>query len=117
MTENPSQAPVLVYMTAGSTEEAKSIAAALLQKNLIACANILPQMISVYHWQNNLMEDQEVVMIAKSVTAHVEDITQQVRALHSYELPCVVAVPITAGNPDFLEWIASETVQSKKTVK
>jgi periplasmic divalent cation tolerance protein len=99
----------LIYVTASSLEEGKSIGRRLVEERLVACVNILPHMSSIYRWQGKVEEAEEVVMIAKTTEQLVERTIQRAKELHSYECPCVVAVPIVAGNPDFLTWISGET--------
>ena len=98
-----------VYMTASSLDEAKRIGRALLVERLAACTNILPGMTSFYWWQGKIDEGQETVLIAKTREELVERLTARVKALHSYSVPCVVALPMIGGNPDFLKWIEDET--------
>jgi periplasmic divalent cation tolerance protein len=99
----------LIYMTAGSAAEAKRLARALVEERLAACANVLTGATSVYWWQEKLEEAEEAVIIAKTRADLVEALTARVRELHSYGCPCVVALPILAGNPAFLDWIGAET--------
>lgn len=101
--------PTLVYMTAGGAEEARRIGKALVEARLAACVNLIEGMKSMYWWEGAVQEDAEVVMIAKTRAALVEPLTAKVRELHSFDCPCVVAVPIAGGNPAFLQWIAVET--------
>ncbi|HEX7928333.1 MAG TPA: divalent-cation tolerance protein CutA [bacterium] len=98
-----------VYMTASSVDEAKRIGRALVEERLAACTNILPGMTSFYWWQGKIDEGQETVLIAKTREELVERLTARVKALHSYSVPCVVALPMIGGNPDFLKWIEDET--------
>lgn len=99
----------LLYMTAGTADEARRIAAALVAERLVACANVIDGMNSIYRWEGEVRTDSEAVLIAKTRTALVDTVTARVRALHSYSCPCVVALPIAGGNPAFLDWIAQET--------
>ncbi len=99
----------LIYVTASNFEEAKSIGRKLVEERLVACVNILPHMSSIYRWQGKVEEAEEVVMIAKTTDQMLEGAIVRAKELHSYECPCVVAVPIVAGNPDFLAWISGET--------
>ena len=99
------------YITAGSREEALAIGRALVEERLAACANILDGMTSIYHWRGAIEEAKEAVLIVKTRAALVEPLTERVRALHSYDCPCVVALPITDGNPAYLAWIEAETRQ------
>jgi len=105
----------LVYMTAGTMEEAKTIGNHLIQSDLAACANILSPMFSLYMWEGDLQEDTEVVIIAKTVTQKVPDIIREVKKIHSYECPCILTLPVDGGNPEFLQWIASEVQSSIKS--
>lgn len=99
----------LIYITAGSEEEAKRIGRALVEERLAACANVLGAVTSFYWWQGALQEDGEAVLIAKTRTDLVDRLVERVKALHGYDCPCVVALPIEAGNPAFLDWIDAET--------
>jgi periplasmic divalent cation tolerance protein len=99
----------LVYMTAASRDEAKKIGRTLVEERLAACANVIDGMESVYWWQGKLTEDREAVLIAKTRAELVPTLTERVKALHSYAVPCVVALPILQGNPAYLDWLAAET--------
>ena len=101
-----------VYVTAGSSDEARRIAGAVVTERLAACANILDGMASIYRWQGAIAEDQEVVLILKTREALVERLTARVKDLHSYDCPCVVSWRIDGGNSDFLAWIEAETAET-----
>jgi periplasmic divalent cation tolerance protein len=103
----------LVYMTASSRDEARKIGRALVEERLAACANVIDGMDSTYWWQGKLTEDREAVLIAKTRAELLPALTERVKALHSYTVPCVVALPILAGNPAYLEWLGAETAASK----
>lgn len=98
-----------VYITAGSTEEARTIGGEIVKEKLAACANIIPSMNSIYMWKDNLENDTETVLILKTRSELLEELTEKVKQLHSYELPCVIAFPIVGGNPDYIKWIHDET--------
>ncbi len=98
-----------IYMTAGSVDEARTIGRALVDEQLAACVNLIDGMRSIYRWNGELQEDAETVLIAKTREDLVDALTDRVRALHSYDCACVVALPMVAGNPDFLDWIGRET--------
>lgn len=106
----------LIYMTAGSLEEAKTLGRTLVEERLAACVNVLPGMTSIYWWQGEAQHDQEVVVIAKTRADLVDALTERVLAVHSYSCPCVVALPIDGGNPAFLQWIMEETADAPPTV-
>ncbi len=106
---NSSEKLCCVYMTAGSIEEAKNIGQKLVEQNLAACVNLLEHMISIYKWEEQLKEGQEVVMIVKTRKILMPKLIETVKKHHSYECPCVLELPIQGGNPEFLRWIVTET--------
>jgi periplasmic divalent cation tolerance protein len=101
----------LVYITAPSLEEATAIGRLLVTERLAACANLLPGMRSIYHWQGAVEEADEVVLIAKTRSALVPPLIARVKHAHSYDVPCIVSLPIEDGDPDYLRWLAEETTQ------
>ncbi len=99
----------LVYITCADKSEAERVGQALVEAKLAACVNILDGMQSMFWWQGRAEKDQETVLLAKTRTSLVGRLTEKVRAVHSYDCPCVVALPIIDGNPEFLQWIVEET--------
>ena len=99
----------MIYVTTPSPQEALRIGRAVVADRLAACANVLPGITSVYRWQGEVQEDGETALILKTRSDLVERLTTRVKELHSYDCPCVVALSIAGGNPDFLQWIAEET--------
>lgn len=102
-----------VYITAASAEEARRIGRSLVEERLAACTNVIDGMTSMYWWEGRVQEDSEAVLIAKTRESLVKALTDRVKALHSYTCPCVVALPIGQGNPDFLDWLARETAPAQ----
>ncbi len=100
---------VLVYITAGSREEALEIGRTLVQERLAACTNTLVPITSTYWWEGKVQQDEEVSLIAKTRADLVGPLTDRVIEIHSYDVPCVVALPILDGNPAFLQWISEQT--------
>lgn len=96
-------------MTASSIEEADLISNSLLEKKLIACSNIINDMKSTFWWNGNIQKENEVLIIAKSTKALLDNIIAEVRSIHSYDVPEILAIPILGGNPDYLDWIIEET--------
>jgi len=96
-------------MTASSPEEADLISKSLLEKKLIACSNIINDMKSTFWWKGNIQNENEVMIIAKSTRAHLDNIIADVKSLHSYDVPEILAIPILGGNPDYLDWMVEET--------
>lgn len=99
----------LCYVSLSAREDAPAIARALVDARLAAAVNVLPGVRSVYRWRGAIEEAPEVLLIAKTRTALVPELTARVVALHSHQCPAVVAVPICGGNPDYLAWIAEQT--------
>ncbi len=99
----------LVYITCGSTDEARRIARTLIEERLAACTNLIEGMRTCYRWEGEIQEDQETILIAKTADGRVAALTRRVKALHSYDLPCVLALPIAGGNSAFTDWIEAET--------
>jgi periplasmic divalent cation tolerance protein len=97
-----------IYMTAGSKDEARTIGKELVVARLAACVNILDNMNSFYMWQGKIQDDAEVVIIAKTTEDRVPALIEKVKALHSYDCPCIVAIPVSGGNQAFLDWVAAE---------
>jgi len=96
-------------MTCGSKEEADTIAKTLLEHRLIACANIFP-VSSVYVWKETLEESQEYSAFMKTEKGKVTAVIEEVKRLHSYEVPDIVEIPLGEGFEPFFQWI-SEVVQ------
>lgn len=99
----------LVYITCPTEEVAKTIARALIQQKLAACANIVPAIQSIYQWKAELVEETETLLLLKSRFQHFEALETVVRQHHPYEVPAIVALNIQEGHPPFLDWIRSET--------
>ncbi len=101
---------VVVLITTGSPEEGERIGRALLDERLAACVNITPVR-SAYWWQGRVEEAGETLLIVKTVDRLIDTLVGRVRALHSYTVPEVIALPIVAGNPDYLRWIEESVSQ------
>lgn len=98
-----------VYITCGSADEAKGLARKLLEERLIGCANISGGVTSMYWWDDAVQEDEEWVLVAKTQPVLFDAVNERVGQLHSYQVPCVIALPIQQGNPAYLSWLAGET--------
>jgi periplasmic divalent cation tolerance protein len=98
-----------VYITAPDKVSATAIARMLVDLRLVACANIISDMTSVYRWKDEVRVDDEVAIIAKTRRELVPPLIAKVRATHPYDCPCIVTWRIEAGNPDYLDWIGKET--------
>jgi len=100
---------IVVFITASSEDEAKKIADALVEDRLVACANIVPGVQSVFRWQGNVCREPECLMMLKTRAQHLEAVAALVKQLHSYEVPEIVALPIIGGSAEYLDWIVKET--------
>ena len=100
---------VVVYVTTPSREMAHSIGLALLEAHLVACVNISQGIESLYWWQGKLEQAGEWAFIAKTQKQHMQALCELVRALHSYECPCIAAWPIVQGETHYLHWIRATT--------
>lgn len=112
MTGNASADKAVVLVTTITREEAEKIAQLLLDRRKVACVNIVPGVHSVFWWQGKLDSAQESLLIAKTRTSLVPQVVDLVRGAHSYTVPEIIALPVVAGNQDYLEWIDQETVES-----
>ncbi|OYQ34337.1 divalent-cation tolerance protein CutA [Niveispirillum lacus] len=99
----------LVYVTTPDSDLARTIAADVVTAGLAACANIITGMESVYRWQGKVESATETVLILKTRSDGVAALSARVRALHPYEVPCILALPVTSGLPDYLAWLAAES--------
>lgn len=96
---------LLVYITCPDFKEAQKIATAVVEERLAACGNILPSMHSIYRWQGKVEEAGEVVLLLKTNEATYPRLEARVLELHSYDCPCVVALPLQHGSKAYLAWI------------
>jgi periplasmic divalent cation tolerance protein len=98
----------VVLVTTGSLEEAGNIANDLVTTMLAACVNIIPGVTSVYRWEGELQHDREWLLVIKSRRSILDALVQRVQALHSYDLPEIVALPIRGGSEAYLRWLGRE---------
>ncbi|HRK96300.1 MAG TPA: divalent-cation tolerance protein CutA [Rhodospirillales bacterium] len=101
-------AEVLVYVTAASRDHAVLIGRTLVQERLAACVNVLGPIASIYRWEGEVFEEEEVAFLVKTRSELVSALSERIEDLHDYETPCVVAVEIAGGNPEFLAWIGKQ---------
>jgi periplasmic divalent cation tolerance protein len=100
-----SSEPIVVLMTAASRDEANRIAEMLVGARLAACVQILPEIESVYRWQGDVQREKEILLLAKTVASRFEELESKVRAMHSYETPEIIALPIAAASEPYLKWL------------
>ncbi len=100
---------VIIYVTAPDEETAVTIGRALVEEKLAACANIVPRIRSLYRWKGAVEDEREVLMILKTRTELFDRVEQRVRSMHPYEVPEIVAIPLTHGSPPYLDWLSDCT--------
>lgn len=100
---------IVILVTCNSRSEAEKISRILVEARLIACANIVPSVQSIFRWQGEVCNEQEVLIIMKSVKTNLDRIIAKTKAVHSYDVPEIIALPIVAGSSDYLKWVEQET--------
>jgi periplasmic divalent cation tolerance protein len=99
---------IVVFVTAPENE-AVDLARTLVEERLVACVNIVPGLRSLYWWQGTVEDEPEVLCIMKTQSRLFEPLQDRVRQLHSYEVEEIIALPILAGNPPYMDWIREST--------
>ena len=99
---------ILVYMTAPSRAEAERIGRILVEERLAACVNILGETGSIFRWDGEIRSETETAFLAKTTRDMLDRLTETVRREHPYDVPCVIALPVVGGNPDFIAWVKEE---------
>ncbi len=100
----------IVFITVLSPEEGEKIANSLVKKRLAACVNIVPGLRSIYRWEGKICDDKELLLIAKTTEGLFARLETEVKSLHSYKVPEIIALPIVNGSKDYLDWIDENTV-------
>ncbi|XP_054714648.1 protein CutA homolog isoform X2 [Uloborus diversus] len=93
------------YVTAPNEDAAKKLAEGLVKEKLAGCVNIIPGIHSIYEWKGEIQKDAEVLMVIKSRTSRLEEMTKFIRENHPYEVCEVISTPIQQGNPPYLKWL------------
>lgn len=106
---------LLVFTNAPDAASAQSLAVNLVERRLAACVNILAPCHSVYRWQGKIETAEEVPLLIKTTRHRYAALEQAIRAQHGYELPEIVAVPVSSGLPAYLDWVAAETSETPET--
>jgi periplasmic divalent cation tolerance protein len=96
---------IAVFVTAPSREEGENIGRRLVEEKLAACANLVPGIFSVYRWKGAVETAAEVLLILKTERTLLDEVVARVKAMHSYEVPEVVALPLTGGSSDYMKWL------------
>jgi len=99
---------VMIFVTADSFSLAKKISQSLVEKRLVACANIVPKIESVFWWKERIDKVNEVLLILKTRKDLFDRVVDQVKLLHTYEVPEIIALPVACGSKEYLDWIEKE---------
>ena len=102
-------APIVVFVTCGSEEEALKIANALVESRLAACANLVAPIRSIYRWKGKIWDEKEWLLIIKTEMHRFEELEKRVKSLHSYSVPEIISLPIVEGSSAYLNWIRENT--------
>ncbi len=100
---------IVVFITASNEDEAVKIARTLVEVRLAGCVNIIKNIRSIYSWQGKIEDEAEVFMILKTQRPLFDAIMKQVKQLHSYTVPEIIAIPIIEGSEDYLKWLSEVT--------
>jgi periplasmic divalent cation tolerance protein len=108
---------IVIFVTFGSAAEARKLARALVESRLAACVNILQAPVeSIYRWKGNVDSAKEYLLVIKSTRRRFSALQSEIKRLHSYDIPEIIALPIAAGSPDYLAWL-SASVRVPKNMK
>ena len=113
MNARSEESAVVVLVCAASDEEAVRIARTVVDERLAAAANIVPGVRSFYRWQGEVEDAREVLVIVKTQRERLEQLTERIEQLHSYEVPGIIALPVEGGHAAYLEWIAASTTDGE----
>jgi len=103
--------PIVVFITTPNREEAARLADLLVGARLAACVQILPEMESIYRWEGKIERQAEILMLVKSTRDKFDQLEREVRAIHSYETPEIVAVPVSEISEPYLKWLVESLQQ------
>ncbi|MBD3331792.1 divalent cation tolerance protein CutA [candidate division GN15 bacterium] len=100
---------IRVVLVSVPRDEARELATAIVEERLAACINIVPRIDSVYWWDDKIETDSESLMIIKTTAGRIDELIEYIEENHPYDLPEVLALPLTEGLPDYIAWIKEET--------
>jgi periplasmic divalent cation tolerance protein len=105
-----SSGPILViFVTVGNEKEAIRIGEGMVSARLAACANIVPGVQSIYHWKGKVVKAQETLLILKSTKTRYRALEKAIKAMHTYETPEIIALPVKEGLDQYIGWVRNET--------
>jgi periplasmic divalent cation tolerance protein len=97
--------PIVVLVTTPSREVGREIGRAVIERKVAACVNVVPTIESLYTWEGELCSDEEALLLIKTTLSRFDELCSAIRAIHPYDVPEIIAVPVVAGSEDYLEWI------------
>ncbi|MEF8879168.1 MAG: divalent-cation tolerance protein CutA [Candidatus Thermoplasmatota archaeon] len=100
----------VVYTTITDKKDARKIAHTLVEEQLVACVNIIPNVESVYNWKGEIEDDEEIVLISKTTDQNVKKTIKRIKELHSYDTPDIIVLPIVGGHKEYLDYINNQTL-------
>ncbi len=100
---------LIVFTTCASEEEATTLAKAAVKQQAAACCNIIKDVRSIYVWQGQANDDREVLLVSKTTAKSFPQLRELIQKLHSYDVPEIIAMPVVAGNDDYLNWVTEQT--------
>jgi len=106
---------LLVFITTPTRHQAQTIGRRLVQERLAACVQVFGPVTSSYRWQGRLERSREWLCLVKTERRRLDQVVALVKRLHSYQLPELIALPISAGSPDYLKWLGAELVAPRRT--
>ena len=100
---------IAVLVTCPNTKVGEEIGRTLIDERLAACVNIVPRLISIYHWQGKICRDAEILLVIKTGRTRLPALIRRVKALHPYSVPEIIALPILGGSAPYLSWVRDST--------
>lgn len=95
----------ILYVTCKDKEQALQIGRVLVEEKFAGCVNILENMTSIYPWKEKIEVDSEAILLVKTFETHLEAVRKKILELHSYEIPCILTIPVSNVNPEYLDWL------------
>jgi len=100
---------IVAFIMVGSQAEARRIGRTLVEQRLAACVNLVTGVTSIFRWEGKISEEQEILLIVKSQADRFDEILKAVRAIHSYQVPEIIAIRLNGGLPEYLKWVMEST--------
>jgi periplasmic divalent cation tolerance protein len=105
---------IVVFVTTPSEEEATRMSRSLVEARLVACANVLPRVRSIFRWEGKVTEEQESLIVLKTRSSLMKPLEKAIKKMHSYSVPEIIAIPIAQGSAEYLSWIRDVTPKGLK---